>query len=284
MSGRLEAHQPAEGRAIAGGAADQVTWSAAPGRVSSDVPGTASAPDGTARPAGRAQGVPDATSAPGGTGMADAAAGAHDTTSERDDAVGSDGEPEASEPEASEPRSGEPRSGEPGSGALRDGELADGEPEASEPEASEPDPLAEACRQRDEYLDALRRLQADFENYRKRVQRQQEESISRAGDRLVLSILPALDAFDLAAAHLVGDDQASPGGFIQAAALLRDTLAKEGLEQVGEVGDPFDPTAHEAVEHVEDGGESGPRIDTVLRAGYRFGGRVIRPAMVKVRG
>jgi molecular chaperone GrpE len=158
-----------------------------------------------------------------------------------------------------------------------------GQDEASEGEAPE-DVLEVACRQRDEYLDALRRLQADFENYRKRVQRQQDESLSRAAERLVSALLPALDAFDLAAAHLVGDEQASPGGLLQAVGLLRDTLAKEGLEQIGAAGDPFDPTAHEAVDHVDDDGGDGPTIDTVLRSGYRFGGRVVRPAMVKVRG
>lgn len=158
-----------------------------------------------------------------------------------------------------------------------------GQDEASEGEAPE-DALEVACRQRDEYLDALRRLQADFENYRKRVQRQQDESLSRAAERLVSALLPALDAFDLAAAHLVGDEQASPGGLLQAVGLLRDTLAKEGLEQIGAAGDPFDPTAHEAVDHVDDDGGDGPTIDTVLRSGYRFGGRVVRPAMVKVRG
>jgi len=138
--------------------------------------------------------------------------------------------------------------------------------------------------ERDEFLDALRRLQADFENYRKRVQRQQDESVARAAEQLVAALLPALDAFELAAEHLVGDEQVSPGGLLQAAALLRDILAKEGVDRIGEAGDPFDPTAHEAVEHVADDGGDGPVVEAVLRAGYRYRGRTIRPAMVKVRG
>ena len=144
--------------------------------------------------------------------------------------------------------------------------------------------VATARRERDEYLDALRRVQADFENYRKRVQRQQEEWAGRAIERIVGELLPALDAFDLAEAHLAGDESVSPGGLLQAAGLLRDTLAKAGLEKVAEAGAAFDPTAHDAVEHIEgeDGGE--PVVDAVLRPGYRFNGRVIRPAMVKVRG
>jgi molecular chaperone GrpE len=144
--------------------------------------------------------------------------------------------------------------------------------------------LAVAQRERDEYLDALRRLQADFENYRKRVQRQQEDVILRAMERLVAAMLPALDAFELAEEHLVGDEAVSPGGLLQAVALLRDTLAKEGLERIGAVGDAFDPTAHEAVEHAPDGDGQGPVVEVVLRPGYRFRGRMVRPAMVKVRG
>ncbi len=148
------------------------------------------------------------------------------------------------------------------------------------------DALADACRERDEYLDALRRVQADFENYRKRVQRQQDDLVSRAAEQVVIGLLPSLDAFDLAESHLVGDEQASPAGLRQAAALLRDTLAKEGLEQVAAAGDPFDPTAHDAVDHVEaePGDPTGPVVDAVLRPGYRWKGRVVRPAMVKVRG
>lgn len=145
--------------------------------------------------------------------------------------------------------------------------------------------VAEARRQRDEYLDALRRVQADFENYRKRVQRQQDELVARAAERLVVALLPALDAFDLAEAHLAGDDSLSPGGLLQAAALLRDTLEKEGLEKVAVVGDGFDPNAHEAVDHIEAEGDSGgPVVDAVYRPGYRWKGRVVRAAMVKVRG
>ena len=146
------------------------------------------------------------------------------------------------------------------------------------------DELAVVTRERDEYLDALRRLQADFDNFRKRVQRQQQDVVARAAEQVVTALLPALDAFDLAESHLAGDESVSPGGLLQAAALLRDTLAKEGLERVAEAGDLFDPTAHQAVEHVEGDGEDGPLVDTVLRPGYRWKGRVVRPAMVKVRG
>ena len=309
MSGAPEAHQPADDRAVAAEARRQAARSATPSRPSvpctddqlrsvaggdSEVPGrhgfggagpVLDEAQGGAGDEAAARAAQPASGADGADGAddADSADGAAETAG--GPGAGDQAAAPAQGDQAAEPDQGDqaasPDQGDQAAAPAQGDQAA---PPDQGDQAGEPDPLVEACRQRDEYLDALRRLQADFENYRKRVQRQQEESVSRAGDRLVLSILPALDAFDLAAAHLVGDDQVSPGGFIQAVALLRDTLAKEGLEQVGSVGDPFDPTAHEAVEHVDDGGEAGPTIDTVLRAGYRFGGRVIRPAMVKVRG
>jgi len=128
--------------------------------------------------------------------------------------------------------------------------------------------------------------------------RQQTEHLERAGEDLVVKMLPVLDAFDLARAHLGdGDDVGAEGkALLAASGLLSDTLAKEGLERIDDPGAPFDPTTHEAVDRVEAGeppaGEpaaedtshDGPVVDGVLRAGYRWKGRVIRPAMVRVRG
>jgi len=133
-------------------------------------------------------------------------------------------------------------------------------------------------RERDDYLDALRRLQADFENFRKRMIKQQTDTAARGGQTLVEKLLPVLDAADLAVAH--GADEAVG----QIAGLLMDTLVKEGLEGVDpKPGEPFDPTQHEAVAH-EPGDDDGPEVVDVLRAGYRWKGTLLRPAMVKVRG
>lgn len=133
-------------------------------------------------------------------------------------------------------------------------------------------------RERDDYLDALRRLQADFENFRKRTMKQQTDILERAAQSLVEKLLPVLDAADLAIAH--GADAAVG----QVAGLLLDTLVKEGLEGVDpKPGDPFDPTLHEAVAH-EPGEGGDPEVADLLRAGYRWKGSLLRPAMVKVRG
>ena len=138
--------------------------------------------------------------------------------------------------------------------------------------------------QRDEYLEALQRLQADFENYRKRVVRSADEAASRAAGDVVVKMLPVLDAFDLAQAHFAGAPSEEAEALDQARGLLLATLAKEGLERVDDVGAAFDPQVHDAVAHVEGDGDGDQVIDEVLRAGYRWKGSVLRPAMVRVKG
>lgn len=130
--------------------------------------------------------------------------------------------------------------------------------------------------EREEYLQLSRRLQADFENYKKRMVRQQTETLERAAESLVEKLLPVLDNFDLALNH--GETSVDP---IYRSLLV--VLEGEGLERLDPVGKPFDPNEHEAVAHEEgDGGEH--VVSEVLRAGYRWKGRLLRAAMVKVRG
>jgi len=161
--------------------------------------------------------------------------------------------------------------------------------------------LESALRQRDEYLDMVRRVQADFENYKKRMLRQQTDLLERAAEALVVKMLPVLDAFELARAHLEAEGSPEGKALVAAAGLLSDTLAKEGLERFGDDGEVFDPATHEAVEHepaahppaggapaTEEPADAvvhhEPVVTAVLRPGYRYKGRVVRPAMVKVRG
>jgi molecular chaperone GrpE len=147
------------------------------------------------------------------------------------------------------------------------------------------DPRGEAERQRDEYLDALQRLQAEFENYRKRVVRSSEDAATRSTGQMVAKLLPVLDAFDLAQAHFVTSPGSEADALDQARRLMLDTLQREGLGRIDAVDVAFDPHVHDAVAHVEsDEASDGPRVVEVLRAGYRWKGVVLRPAMVKVRG
>jgi molecular chaperone GrpE len=153
----------------------------------------------------------------------------------------------------------------------------DAEADADTPIVEEDvDELATVTRQRDDYLDALRHMQADFENYKKRVAKQQADLGERATQGLVDRLLPVLDTADLALAHGAGE------GVKQIWDALSEALEKEGLERIDVAGAPFDPNLHDAVAH--EPGDGAQEVAEVMRAGYRWKGRVIRPAMVKVRG
>ena len=159
---------------------------------------------------------------------------------------------------------------------------------AGESPVEEADPVEELERERDEYLLALQRTQADFENYRKRITRMQDEQSARASSDLVAKLLPVLDTLDLAEAHLNESLEVSEESkaLRAARAMLMDILGKEGLLRVDQPNVPFDPSVHDAVAHSDgEGGENGETlVDEVMRSGYRWKGQVLRPAMVRVRG
>ncbi|MGH9265238.1 MAG: nucleotide exchange factor GrpE [Acidimicrobiales bacterium] len=146
--------------------------------------------------------------------------------------------------------------------------------ELSEMEARLLDDMDRLQSERNDYLDQLLRTRADFDNYRKRVLKQQAEVQERAAETLVEKLLDVLDTFDLATAHGQGYEQGRD--------VLVNVLAKEGLERIDPVGEEFDPNEADAVAHED--GDGGPVVAEVLRPGYRWKGRVLRPAMVKVKG
>jgi molecular chaperone GrpE len=128
--------------------------------------------------------------------------------------------------------------------------------------------------ERAQYLDAYRRAQADFENYRKQAQKRQEDAVVRSLGTFVERLLPVLDSCDAALAH--GANEVEP-----VLSALYGALSKEGLERIDPKGAAFDPTEAEAVMH--EPGEGGEQVVAeVLRPGYRWRGQVLRPAMVKV--
>jgi molecular chaperone GrpE len=158
---------------------------------------------------------------------------------------------------------------------------AGGDPDAdvrSDTDGTAEDPLKVALTQRDEYLDSLRRLQAEFENYRKRVTSQQAEQAARAASLLVDKLLPVLDTLDLAVQHLGDADSADGKALVASGNQLHAVLTKEGLERIDPLGEVFDPTSHEAVGHVPaDDGDAGddddrplpkPVVAQVMRPGY----------------
>ena len=136
--------------------------------------------------------------------------------------------------------------------------------------------IDEVVKERDEFKDIVLRVQADFENYRKRVSTQITAEVDRSGGRIIEELLPVLDACEAAVSH--GIEGVEPLWL-----LLLGALQKQGLEVLDLNGKVFDPVAAEAVVHEEgDGGEA--IITEVLRTGYRWKGRVLRAAMVKVKG
>ena len=144
--------------------------------------------------------------------------------------------------------------------------------------------LSQTESERDEYLDTLRRVQAEFENYRKRVIKEQTALVDRATSGLVEQLLPVLDSFELALKNLdsAGSDEIESvrKGLELVYAELLGVLEKAGLSRIEAEGKPFDPNVHEAV--MQEDGDGEPVVTDVLRTGYTLKGRVLRPAMVKV--
>jgi molecular chaperone GrpE len=144
--------------------------------------------------------------------------------------------------------------------------------------------LDKARAEAESYLDDLRRLQADFDNYRKRTLREQTARAASASQALVARLLPVLDNFELAvsAAEQSRDFDRMLKGVEMVFGELREVLDGEGLVKIEAEGKPFDPERHEAVIAVEqDDTEPGMVVD-IVRAGYELRGKVLRPAMVKV--
>ncbi|MEU6562312.1 nucleotide exchange factor GrpE [Nocardia nova] len=122
----------------------------------------------------------------------------------------------------------------------------------------------------------LQRLTAEYANYRRRSDRDRKAAIDSAKAAVVTELLGVLDDLDRARAH--GDLESGP--LKSVADKLADALTKQGLEEFGAEGEPFDPTLHEAVQHEGEG--HNPVIGVVMRKGYRLGDRVLRHALVGV--
>ena len=165
-------------------------------------------------------------------------------------------------------------------------EAAAAEPESDEsgesgPEAPEEAPVdpAAAVAERDAYLADLQRVTAEFTNFRRQTVKRNTELVAQAAARLARQLLPVLDACEAAVSQGVE-------GIEAVQSQLLGVLTGEGLAVLGTVDEPFDPGLHEAVmsEDADEDGPDAPVVAEVLRTGYAWNGRVLRPAMVKVRG
>ena len=160
-----------------------------------------------------------------------------------------------------------------------EGSPVEGTAPADEPLVAEvvDEVAAELKTQLDERTADLQRLTAEYANYRKRVERDRESVINNAKASVAGELLSVLDDVERAAAH--GD---LTGAFKAVADKLVSTLAKTGLEPFAHEGEAFDPSVHEAVQHSTSPDVDGPTVTAVLRRGYRFGEKLVRPALVAV--
>ncbi|WP_295139627.1 MULTISPECIES: nucleotide exchange factor GrpE [unclassified Saccharopolyspora] len=163
----------------------------------------------------------------------------------------------------------EPTEGDSAAAGEQDGAAEDAAAEGSEE--------AGLRKQVDELTQDVKRVTAEYANYRKRIERDRESVINSAKASVAEDLLTVLDDVERAEAH--GD---LTGAFKSVADKLVGSLTNAGLEAFGQEGDEFDPSVHEAVQHDTSAEVSGPTVTTVLRRGYRFGERVLRPAMVAV--
>jgi molecular chaperone GrpE len=146
----------------------------------------------------------------------------------------------------------------------------------SDADVPEPSELELAVAEALEWRDRAQRIAADFENFRRRMATQRTEDIDRATGRLAEALLPVLDACE--AAFLQHPAEVEP-----LFNLMLSELKKQGLESMNLYEQPFDPHLADAVLHEEGDGHE-PVVSEVLRSGYTWNGKVLRPAMVKVRG
>jgi molecular chaperone GrpE len=159
-----------------------------------------------------------------------------------------------------------------------------GEAEESEAQAVENDfdaLLADAHKERDEYLELAKRTKADFENYRKRVAADVQAAQARGKAEMARGVIDAVDNLERAL-EAAGDDEGLVSGVQMVLGGLRETLSRNGIEAVDPKGDKFDPTKHEALStQPVEGTDSGVVVE-VMQKGYLLGEQLIRPARVVV--
>ena len=172
----------------------------------------------------------------------------------------------------------ESRAGEGTAGASRGANPAEGADAAALAER-----LARLQAEKDELMQTLVRRQADFENYRKRVERERQEDRRHGIGHLIEDLLPVLDAFERALkAHDNPEYEEYRKGLELIYRQLWEKLARHGLERIAAAGKPFDPFYHQAIERVASGDHPEGTILEVLQDGFLFHGRVVRPSMVRV--
>jgi molecular chaperone GrpE len=154
---------------------------------------------------------------------------------------------------------------------------------AQEKSGGDPDQLQKLLAEKQDLMNTLVRRQADFENYRKRVEKERSQDRQRATESLIEHLLPVLDAFDRA---LAGSSDSAYLEYRKGFELIRrqlwETLAKQGLVRIDALDQEFNPHFHHAIERVETSDHADGIVIGELQPGYLLHGRVLRPAMVRV--
>jgi molecular chaperone GrpE len=189
---------------------------------------------------------------------------------------------------------------DPQIGKVDDGEIEiefvdvdDGSPVAEEPapstdlaavagEAAADDQVEKLQAELDHVRDVYLRKLAEFDNFRKRVEREREESRRLGAEDFIRDLLPVIDNFDRALQHTNDESGAFRQGVEMIAKQLGDTLARRGVVEINPIGQTFDPERHEAVQRVEDPSQPPGTVSIVMAKGYLAGERLLRPALVGV--
>lgn len=158
------------------------------------------------------------------------------------------------------------------------------EPVEAPPAAA--DPTSDLQRERDDYRDRWMRKAAEFDNYRKRVERERREQADEAVEALLLELLAVVDDFDRARTVDAGPGSDTVDAYRKGVELiyakLQDVLRKKGVTPIDALGTDFDPNIHQAVVHEASADHREGEVTGELRKGYRIGDRLLRPALVKV--
>ena len=173
-------------------------------------------------------------------------------------------------------RAPEPRAPEPAAGP------ADAEEAAAAAERNGSEELARAEAERDQYLDALQRLKAEFDNYRKRTERDRQAVIVGAQRELVRGLLPVMDNLERAVAALGDRGEEIVAGLEMVRGQLAGLLAGHGVEEIEAAGRAFDPNVHEAVAQLPSADHPEGAVVEVIEKGYRISEHVLRPSRVVV--
>jgi molecular chaperone GrpE len=142
--------------------------------------------------------------------------------------------------------------------------------------------LAELKQQKAELQDRLMRMQAEFDNFRKRSERERMEYAEFAGEMTVRALLPILDDFERALKAAAGAENELVRGIELIYSRMVETLQKQGLETIDAAGQPFDPHQHEAIGRTVSADHEDGSVVQEYQKGYRFKGRLLRPSMVQV--